>query len=144
MDYRKLIEKDIRNTTIDMGSLEMERNDFQLELNEGQPERWYATAKDGSFEMILNAEKVIETIFLYPDKDGNFPIDEYSTKDGRKKILQKMGSPDKEGEPFENSILGFSGGFDRFDKEISYHFEYQNKEQTKLKKITLMKIAIAP
>ncbi|MEL7002282.1 MAG: hypothetical protein AAFN93_06050 [Bacteroidota bacterium] len=78
MNFKELIGKYLSEVPINTDSLEIERNDFELELEEGLPEKWYATAKDSSFEMILNSDKKIETIFLYHDDYGNFRFNNYN------------------------------------------------------------------
>ena len=144
MNFEQIIGSNFNNLEMDPNSYEIERNDFELELNKGLPERWFVTAKDDTFQFILNEEKMIETIFLYPSSDERFLLEGYIVAISRKAIRAKWGQPDQVGEAFDNDLIGFTGGFDRYDREIVYHFEYGDLKQEKLSKITLMSLATAP
>ncbi len=145
IDFVKILGISFKDLCLDYNSYTIEKNDFELELEEGLPVKSFVKSLDKTFEMILNKDMTIEVIFLYPDFDGNFPILDLNNEIGKTEIRERMGIPDKESMPSNIPILGFTGGFDRYDKEfISYNFEYLNEEQTKLKKITLMDITIAP
>ncbi len=55
-----------------------------------------------------------------------------------------MGTPSKSGKAVNIPILGEHFGFDRYDDETLYHFEYGNLAQTCIKKIPLMSLETAP
>lgn len=144
MEFEKLIGRNFEQIKSALQPYTIENNDFQLELEEGFDEKFYVNSADNSFEMILTDDKVIQTIFIYPMKNGEFSFQDYRVNMGRTEIRTRFGSPDRQGEPMSNPLIGSSGGFDRFDREISYHFEYANDDQTQLKKITLMSLEVAP
>ncbi|CAL2082740.1 hypothetical protein TD3509T_500002 [Tenacibaculum dicentrarchi] len=144
MEFEKLIGKDFEKIKSDFKSYKIENNDFELELEEGFEKEFYINAEDESFEMILTKNKIIHTIFIYPNESGEFSFADYNINMGKTEIRKRFGNPNKKGGPMSNSIIGVSGGFDRFDREISYHFEYADENQTKLKKITLMSLNVAP
>lgn len=144
INFEKMIGVNFQNVFKETKSLVLENNEFELEIDERIDEDFYVKSKDGSFEMILNNEKRIKTIFLYPNDNGVFPFEDYTVHMGRNEIRQKNGEPNRQGEPIENSIIGTNGGYDRYDKEIVFHFEYTDKTQTTLKMITLMSIDTAP
>jgi len=144
MKFDKIIGLDFKEISSSIEPFEFENNEFALKLNEGIEEEFYVTAKSGAFEMILDKKKLIETIFLYPNENGVFPFGEFTVEMGRNEIHKKLGKPNSQGEPIDISALGISGGFDRYDKEIVYHFEYKDKAQENLKIITLMSVDIAP
>ena len=144
MNFKKIIGLNFEKISSKLGPFQMENNECELELEEGIEEQFYINAKNNSFKMILNKEKRIQVIFLYPNKNGLFPIEQYTVEMGRDAIRKIHGKPNREGDPKENFIIGSNGGFDRYDKEIVYHFEYCDKTQTTLKMITLMSHEIAP
>ena len=144
IDFVKIIGINFDDLCLDNDSYTIEKNDFELELEEGLPVRWFVKSLDKTFEMALNKDMIIEVIFLYPNFKGEFSILDLNTEIGKIEIRERMGTPDRESMSSNIPILGFTGGFDRYDKEISYHFEYLNKEKTKLKKITLMDVKIRP
>src|SRR5690606_10888045 len=140
----KIIGLDFKEVSSTLEPFEFKNNEFELELNEAIEEEFYVTAKSGAFEMILDKKKLIETIFLYPNENGVFTFGEFTVEMGRNEIHKKLGKPNSQGAPIDISVLGISGGFDRYDKEIVYHFEYKDKAQENLKTITLMSIDRAP
>ena len=144
MEFEKLIGKDFEQIKSEFDAYKMENNDFELELEESFEEEFYINAEDESFEMILTKNKIIHTIFIYSNDNGEFLFQDYTIHMGKEDIRKRFGNPNKSGGPISNSIIGVSGGFDRFDREISYHFEYADDNQTKLKTITLMSLDVAP
>jgi hypothetical protein len=144
MKFEKIIGQKFEQISSNLESFEIENNEFELELEEGLEERYFVTAKNGLFEMILSKEKIVNTIFIYPDENGVFNFQDCIVKMGKNEILKRFGKPDKLGGPISNSIIGESGGFHRFDRDLSYHFEYRDDDQTELKKITLMSLETAP
>ena len=144
LNFEKIIGLNFNDISSQLEPFEIENNEFELELEEGIKEQFYIKSQDGSFKIILDEEKRIQTIFLYPNEIGVFPFEKYTVEMGRNEIRKKRGEPNSQGEPIVNSILGISGGFDRYNKEIVYHFEYNDKTQKTLKVITLMSVKTAP
>jgi len=144
MELEQLIGADFEYLKSTLGAYGIESNDAELQLEEGFEEEFYVTIEEESLEFILTEQKIIHTIFISPKENGEFCFQDYTTNLGRVEIRKRFGEPDKEGAPLSNPILGDNGGFDRFDKEIAYHFEYANSDQTQLKKITLMALDVAP
>ena len=135
MQFLTILGKPIDQVPIPENEYEMEYDDKDVE--EGIEPSWVITAKDGSYEMHLYQNKVINTIFLFP-KHNTFPVFGYSTATTQQEIQQTRGIPSRsEGERMIRG-LGRYGAFDRYDtKELCIHFQYRVGEP-KLERITLM------
>ena len=144
MEFKNLIGQKLEEAILDSTTYTIENNEFELELEEGFSEEWHVKSNDSSYQMILDSNRVIQTIFLFANQDNIFPIREFHKYMGRKEIRKIMGVPSKSADVQELPILGMSFGFDRYDKEIVYHFEYENEDQSQIKKITLMALGTAP
>ncbi len=144
MDFENYIGQNFKEVSNEIDSYIIENNDFELELNEGLEERYFVKSESGSFKMILDKNRNIQTIFLFPLEDSFFLMKGYNVDMGRTGVRNKLGNPDKVGEPFVSPILGSTGGFDRYDRNVVYHFEYEDAEQKRIKKITLMSKETAP
>lgn len=138
MTFNHMIGKNFRAIEKEIGGYVITTNDDELELKEGLSKKFFVKANDGSFQMILDKDKIIQTIFLFPDTKQRFLLDEFHASMGRKAVRQRMGQPDKASEAFEDEFYGFCGGWDRYKRDIIYHFEYADKDQSRLKQITLM------
>jgi len=144
MDIEKLIGKVFDEVAEQIGPFEIENNAWELELDEGAEESFYVTTQSGELELKLNKDKIIQTIFLRPDAEGKFLLEPYQTETGRGEIRKAFGKPDASGEVILDKMFGDTYGYDRYQKEIVYHFEYQNIKQSQLKMITLMSLKSAP
>lgn len=135
IDYISILGKNIYEISLDGSEYSLTYNDS--DLNEGIEPGWIARANDERFEMMLSPDKTIRTIFLYPIQ-ARFDALDLSAEIGREYVLEKFGAPSKSGEEMDFSVLGKTGGFDRYDYEsYSIHFEYLTR-QNGLKMLTLM------
>ena len=144
MDIEKLIGKVFDEVAEQIGPFEIENNAWELELDEGAEESFYVTARAGELELKLNKDKIVQTIFLRPDAEGKFLLEPYLIGTGRREIRKALGEADASGDAILDKVFGDTYGYDRYQKEIVYHFEYQNIEQSRLKMITLMSLKSAP
>ena len=144
MDIEKLIGKDFDEVAEQIGHFEIENNGWELELDEGAEESFHVTTQRGELELKLNKDKIIQTIFLRPDAKGKFLLEPYRLDMGRREIRKALGEPDASGDAILDKVFGDTFGYDRYQKEIVYHFEYENIEQSQLKMITLMSLEISP
>ncbi|MEL6252360.1 MAG: hypothetical protein AAFR87_10160 [Bacteroidota bacterium] len=142
MDIEKLIGKVFDEVAEHIGPFEIENNAWELELDEGAEESFYVTTQSGELELKLNKDRIIQTIFLRPDAEGKFLLKPYLLETGRREIRKALGEADASGETIMDEMFGNTYGYDRYHREIVYHFEYQNVEQSRLKMITLMEKGI--
>ncbi len=144
IDFEKVIGKKIHKFR-EFEGCKISRNQSELDLEEGFKEKFYVHPKDNSFEMILNKSKKIQTVFLYPDKQGNFPFRNLNTGYSRPMLIQTFGLSTFHRKPFNSVLLGRNYGFDRYDKDdLVVNFNYGNNKQTTLESITLMRPKTAP
>ena len=144
MEIEKLIGKVFDEVAEQVGPFEIENDAWELELDEGVEESFYVTTQSGELELKLNKDKIIQTIFLRLDAEGKFLLEPYLLEMGRAEIRKALGEADASGEAILDKMFGDTYGYDRYEKEIVYHFEYQNVEQSRLKMITLMSLEISP
>lgn len=137
MNFENLLGQKLKDTQIAKSSYQTERS----EANDG----WCVMAQDQSYELLLNEEERIRTIFLYPQKGTeSFPMYGFTTQTSREEVRQKLGTPTSQGEEQRISILGKNGAYDRFDNpQRCLHIEY-TLGQPKIKMITLMLPEVAP
>ena len=144
MEIEKLFGKVYDEVAEQIGPFEIENNEWELELDEVAEESFYVTSQSGELELKLNKDRIIQTIFLHPNAEGKFLLEPYLLEMGRAEIRKALGEADASGEAIFDKMFGDTYGYDRYQKEIVYHFEYQNMEQTQLKMITLMSLEISP
>lgn len=137
MNFIEIIGKNFEEAGFSSEEYTLEYQNDEWRREEGMTPNWYVSAVDGSFEIRLNENKVIETIFLYPT-DKKFRLEGYTADTPRNEIRKKMGLPTSQG----NNIKPLFGkgliSFDRYDMEhVNLHFEYSDND-SKIRMITLM------
>ncbi len=85
------------------------------ESNDDQ--EYYIASKDGSWEMLFNAEDSVETIFLYMDK-GYSEFLGIKQQTSREMVLSILGKPDHAQNTVTKSFMGKQVGcWERYDYE---------------------------
>lgn len=118
-------------------------NEVFDELEDGEEQEFSVSAQDGSWEISLGKDLLIETVFLY--KVDNFEIyTGINTYTIQTKIEDIFGEPSASGQQSESALLGVKGAWRRYDKSgVSVHVEREVDSEA-IKMITLMLPEVAP
>lgn len=98
---------------------------------------------NGLWQMNLDADGVVQTIFLPAEPDSTLPFDlEASMRP--KDVAKLLGTPSKTGEEQEIAYLGKYGPWLRFDrKNLCIHVEFHAGTHS-IKRLTVMLPEVAP
>ncbi|OZG72412.1 hypothetical protein BTA51_14875 [Hahella sp. CCB-MM4] len=100
-------------------------------------------ARNGLWQMNLDGNGVVQTIFLQVDPKSSLPFGLEAGMAPRD-VLARFGIPDKKGDEQVNKLLGKYGPWMRFDREaMSIHVEF-HADSHLLKQITIMLPEVAP
>ncbi len=116
---------------------------YDFSENDDEQE-YYIAAKDGTWEMLLNAEDSVETIFLYMDK-GYSEFIGIKQQTSREMVLSILGKPDHIQNTVTKSLMGKQVGcWERYDYENHVlHVQHSANNDT-VEIITIMSPTVAP
>lgn len=116
---------------------------FDEEIDETSVD--YIFAENG-VAIRCDLDDTIRVIFLSADENGGFDDSCFVPKFSwsRAEVLERFGTPDKQGEGLSDPVLGEFGPFDRFAyAKVSLHIEYR-ADRDAIRLITLMHPGSAP
>lgn len=113
------------------------------DLREGEEQEYAVSAIDGTWEMLLDKENRIKTIFLFLDK-GCQGILNITSEMNRSDIINLLGTPTRSGDESNLPILGQFRAWERYDQE-SYciHIEH-NLGGNGVRQMTVMLLDVTP
>jgi len=113
-------------------------------LEEGDEQEYYVSAPDGSWQLLLEPDNTVKTIFLFL-ANGYSNFNGITSSTTPSEIVKKMhGEPSSKGNSQEIPIIGKVGAWERYEfSEYVLHIEHSLVKGT-VKKITLMLPRVAP
>ena len=115
-----------------------------MELDEGHGDySHHVEAKDGTWQLNLDAKGIVQTIFLTSQSPTPFPYD-LKPSMSPEEVENLLGPPNKSGEEHEIEFLGRYGPWYRYDKsDVCVHIQFTTGDHN-LEKVTLMLPDVAP
>jgi len=119
------------------------------DMEEGEPQTFCLHSKQLGYAIRFSNGTAV-TVFLYTTPSegysqfcGDLPSS-LTSNASRQTVLDAMGTPERSGEPRQETVIGDTGAWDRFSyHEVIIHFQYRI-ERDGLALVTLMAPHIAP
>jgi len=130
-----IIGKSVHDAQKEMGLVSIEPVYDSLEDDEQQ--EYSIESPCGKWEVSLDSNNIITTVFLYLNNGCNGILDLDRTM-GRSDVLSLLGDPISTGEPHSDPILGEFGAWEKyFYNNLYVHIEHECEDRN-IKQITIM------
>ncbi len=123
--------------------------DVEEDLEEGVPQRSFLESHENGYVISFSGD-VAQCVFIYMTSADEFdsfagalPFD-LSSQSTRQTVMNAMGTPDRSGEARNDSVIGDTGAWDRYQyRNVIAHFQFRLDNQG-IALITLMDRECAP
>jgi hypothetical protein len=106
-------------------------------LEEGDEQEYYVSAPDDSWQLLLDPDNTIKTIFLFLGNGYN-NFNSITSSTTPSEIVKMHGEPSSKGKTHEIPLIGKVGAWERYEfSEYVLHIEHSMVKGT-VEKITLM------
>jgi hypothetical protein len=137
MEPLGILGKELKDVQAELGISVVEG--IYSSLEEGEEQEYSVESKDGTWELLLSPNNRIKTIFLYLNR-GHKGFAGITAKMSKEEIIALLGTPDFEGHPHTDPILGAYAGWEKYRRENHYlHVEHEN-QYSGVRMVTLMGI----
>jgi hypothetical protein len=132
-----ILGKELKDVQPELGMVVVEG--IYSSLEEGEDQEYSVESEDGTWEILLSLKNRIKTIFLHLNR-GHVGFAGVTAKMSKEEVLKVLGTPDSEGHPHVDPILGSYAGWEKYLRDDHYlHIEHEN-QCSGVKMITLMSV----